>query len=90
MKTIILIITAITLISCKKETITQQPTTPVKNCNCDRIAKIIQYTIIASTPQGKPTNHATIYVVNECTNLNDYHSWYSTESKYYKKIGDCY
>lgn len=87
---------AIGLFSCQKEEVIPQPVTPVKNCNCDRIAKIIQYTIIGdaqakpNTPQSKPTNHATIYTVNDCTNLNDYHSWYSTESKYYKKVGDCY
>jgi hypothetical protein len=96
MKTILLIITAITLISCKKEIITQQPTTPVKNCNCDKIVKIIQYTIIGDaqakpdSPQSKPTNHATIYTVNECTNFNDWHEFKSKEVKYYKKIGDCY
>lgn len=91
MKRIILITTTlITLISCNKETITQQPTTQPKNCNCDKIVKIIQYTIIGTPESPQPTNHATIYTVNECTNFNDWHEFKSKEIKYYKKIGDCY
>jgi hypothetical protein len=87
MKKLVLVsVLAIGLFSCQKEEVVQQP---VKNCNCDRIVKIVAYTIIASTPQGKPTNHATIYTVNDCTNFNDWDEWKSTEYKYFKKVGDC-
>ena len=81
---------AIGLFSCQKEEVTPHPVAPVKNCNCDRIVKIVAHTIISSTPQGKPTNHATIYTVNDCTNFNDWDEWKSTEYKYFKKVGDCY
>jgi hypothetical protein len=80
---------AIGLFSCQKEEVTPQPVTPVKNCGCDRIVKIIQYTVIGS-PGESNTNHATIYTVNDCTNFNDWNEWKSKESKYYKKVGDCY
>ena len=77
---------AIGLFSCQKEVVTQQP---VKNCNCDRIVKIVAYTIIGTPSNPKPTNHATIYTVNDCTNFNDWDEWKSTEYKYFKKVGDC-
>ncbi len=91
MKKIILVsVLAIGLFSCQKEEVTPQPVTPVKNCNCDRVAKIIAYTIIGTPEKPEPTNFATIYTVNDCTNWNDWHSWSSKEYKYYKKVGDCY
>jgi len=81
---------AIGLFSCQKEEVTPQPVTPVKNCGCDRIAKIVSYTIIGTPERPEPTNHATIYTVNDCTYLNDWHNWKGVGYKYSKKVGECY
>jgi hypothetical protein len=87
-KVIIILATALSLLSCEKEEVSKVPL--AKNCDCYRIVKIVEYSVIGTSENPQTTNHATIYTINDCTNWNEWYEWKSVGRKYPQNIGDCY
>ena len=76
----VIILAVLFLASCEKE----NKEVETKNCNCDRIASVLKYTLIGGT------HYANIVTVNDCSNLNKNEYYQSSTSIYSKKVGDCY
>lgn len=83
MKKLLLLITAITLMSCSKE---EEQT---KNCNCDRVVEANTF-IIVGTPQNPALNYYTVYTtINDCTGVQRQKDFTTTNNSLSPKVGEC-
>ena len=82
MKKVIILISIITISSCKKEDV--QPNTynePVVDCDCDRVVDVDSFNLNDGTMFG---NYTT---VNDCSNFQQYFQFVGAQNK--PSIGDC-
>jgi len=82
MKRVIILISIITISSCKKEDV--QPNTysePVENCNCDRVVSVNSFNL----PDG--TTFGYYVTVNDCTNFQQNHEFTGASNK--PTLGNC-
>lgn len=90
MKKIIILATALSLLSCEKEI---KNTTKKEDCGCNRVFKVDQggYKIVNNGNGSGSVYHTyNIYTVNDCTKFNDTKIFTEYENSKIPIVGECY
>lgn len=81
-----LIILALLFASCKKQSV--QPSSQVKDCNCDRVVEKHKFNMVGNQP-GQIIYFGDYITINDCTGIQKSGDWNSTNDPE-PIVGQCY
>jgi len=89
MKIIIILATALILLSCEKEKISVKK----EDCDCDRVFKV-EMSTLRIVPNGNGSANVyqcyNVSTVNDCSKFNDVKEFVEYEGRKVPEIGSCY
>jgi hypothetical protein len=89
MKKVIILATALILLSCEKEKVSVKK----EDCDCDRVFKVEMSTYkIVNNGNGSASVYQcyNAYTVNDCSKFNDVKEFVEYEGRKVPEIGSCY